>query len=126
MHKVDPLYAVAFIRTFLDCLIEYFGQVTPPALRDDFDTVHQLLEEILDAGGHPTYHSPNTLREIVLLLSLITKVLSVTGVSRLTGSTTNSMSAFASPVSWRRAGVRYNNDEIYFDIVETSYVVVNE
>ncbi|KAI0253153.1 Mu homology domain-containing protein [Lactifluus subvellereus] len=116
---LDPLYAFAFIRTFLDILIEYFGQ-------DSFDTVHQLLEETLDAGGHPLTTSPNALREIVLPPSLITKVLSVTGVSGLTGPTTNSMSAFASPIPWRRAGVRYNNNEIYFDIVETLDAVVNK
>ena len=126
LPQVDPLYAFAFIRTFLDILIEYFGQVTPPTLRDNFDTVHQLLEETLDAGGHPLTTSPNALREIVLPPSLITKVLSVTGVSGLTGPTTNSMSAFASPIPWRRAGVRHNNNEIYFDIVETLDAVVNK
>ena len=53
ISQVDPLYAFAFIRTFLDILIEYFGEVTAPTLRDNFDVVHQLLEETLDAGGHP-------------------------------------------------------------------------
>jgi AP-3 complex subunit mu len=124
-HKVDPLYAFAFIRTFLDILIEYFGDVTAPTLRDNFDTVYQLLEETLDAGGHPLTTSPNALREIVLPPSLITTILSVTGVSGLTGPTTNSMSAFSSPIPWRRAGVRHNNNEIYFDIVETLDAVVN-
>src|SRR5258708_33350874 len=63
--KVDPLYAFAFIRTFLDILIEYLGEVTAPTLKDNFDIVHQLLEETLDAGGHPLTTSPNALRDIV-------------------------------------------------------------
>jgi AP-3 complex subunit mu len=125
-RKVDPLYAFTFIRTFLDILIEYFGQVTAPTLRDNFDTVHQLLEETLDAGGHPLTTSPNALREIVIPPSLMTKILSVTGVSGLTGPTMNSMSAFSSPIPWRRAGIRYNNNEVYFDIVETLDAVVNK
>ena len=124
--KVDPLYAFAFIRTFLDILIEYFGEVTVPTLKDNFDIVHQLLEETLDAGGHPLTTSPNALRDIVLPPSLITKILSVTGVSGLTGPTTNNMSAFSSPIPWRKAGVRYNHNEIYFDIVETLDAVVNK
>ncbi|KAH9967729.1 Mu homology domain-containing protein [Lactifluus volemus] len=123
---LDPLYAFTFIRTFLDILVEYFGQVTAPTLRDNFDTVHQLLEETLDAGGHPLTTSPNALREIVIPPSLMTKILSVTGVSGLTGPTMNSMSAFSSPIPWRRAGVRYNNNEVYFDIVETLDAVVNK
>ena len=126
ISQVDPLYAFAFIRTFLDILIEYFGEVTAPTLRDNFDTVHQLLEETLDAGGHPLTTSPNALRDIVLPPSLITKILSVTGVSGLSGPTTNNLSAFSSPIPWRKAGVRYNNNEIYFDIVETLDAVVNK
>jgi AP-3 complex subunit mu len=125
-YQVDPLYAFAFIRTFLDILIEYFGEVTAPILKDNFDVVHQLLEETLDAGGHPLTTSPNALRDIVLPPSLITKILSVTGVSGLSGPTTNNMSAFSSPIPWRKAGIRYNNNEIYFDIVETLDAVVNK
>ncbi|KAH9991663.1 mu-adaptin 3 [Russula compacta] len=108
---IDPLYAFTFIRTFLDILIEYFGE---------------LLEEVLDAGGHPLTTSPNALRDIVLPPSLITKILSVTGVSGVSGPTTNSLSAFSSPIPWRKTGVRYNNNEIYFDMVETLDAVVNK
>jgi AP-3 complex subunit mu len=124
--KVDPLYAFAFIRTFLDILIEYFGELTAPTLKDNFDIVHQLLEETLDAGGHPLTTSPNALRDIVLPPSLITKILSVTGVSGLSGPSTSNMSAFSSPIPWRKAGIRYNNNEVYFDIVETLDAVVNK
>ncbi|KAF8485290.1 clathrin adaptor mu subunit [Russula ochroleuca] len=123
---LDPLYAFAFIRTFLDILIEYFGELTAPTLKDNFDIVHQLLEETLDAGGHPLTTSPNALRDIVLPPSLITKILSVTGVSGLSGPSASSMSAFSSPIPWRKAGIRYNNNEVYFDIVETLDAVVNK
>ncbi|KAI9510954.1 clathrin adaptor mu subunit [Russula earlei] len=125
-QDLDPLYALAFIRTFIDILVEYFGQVTPPTLKDNFDIVHQLLEETLDAGGHPNTTSPNALRDIVLPPSLITKILSVTGVSGISGPSTNNMSAFSSPIPWRKAGVRYNNNEVYFDILETLDAVVNK
>ncbi|KAI9456976.1 clathrin adaptor mu subunit [Lactarius psammicola] len=123
---LDPLYAFTFIRTFLNILIEYFGEVTAPVLRDNFDIVHQLLEETLDAGGHPLTTAPNALRDIVLPPSLISKILSVTGVSGPSGPTTNNLSAFSSPIPWRKAGLRYNHNDIYFDIVETLDAVVNK
>jgi len=41
--QVYPLYAFTFIRTFLNILIEYFGEVIAPVLRDNFDIVRQLL-----------------------------------------------------------------------------------
>ncbi len=124
--QVDPLYAFTFIRTFLNILIEYFGEVTAPVLRDNFDIVHQLLEETLDAGGHPFTTAPNALRDIVLPPSIISKILSVTGVSGPSGPTTNNLSAFSSPIPWRKAGLRYNHNDIYFDIVETLDAVVNK
>ena len=126
LTQVDPLYAFTFIRTFLDILIEYFGEVTAPVLRDNFDIVHQLLEETLDASGHPLTTAPNALRDIVLPPSLITKLLSVAGVAGHSGPTTSNLSAFSSPIPWRKAGLRYNNNEIYFDIVETLDAVVNK
>lgn len=126
LPQVDPLYAFTFIRTFLDILIEYFGEVTAPVLRDNFDIVHQLLEETLDASGHPLTTAPNALRDIVLPPSLITKLLSVAGVAGHSGPTTSNLSAFSSPIPWRKAGLRYNNNEIYFDIVETLDAVVNK
>ncbi|KAF8257419.1 Mu homology domain-containing protein [Lactarius quietus] len=123
---LDPLYAFSFIRTFLDILMEYFGEVTAPVIRENFDIVHQLLEETLDASGHPLTTAPNALRDIVLPPSLISKILSVTGVTGHSGPTTSNLSAFSSPIPWRKAGLRYNSNDIYFDIVETLDAVVNK
>ncbi|KAI0052573.1 clathrin adaptor mu subunit [Auriscalpium vulgare] len=125
-RDTDPLYAFAFLRTFVDILHEYFGDVTAPALKDHFDVVYQLLEETLDSGGHPLTTSPNALRDIVIPPSLLTKILSVAGVSGLSGPSTHGMGAFASPIPWRKAGVRYNSNEIYFDISETLKATVSK
>ncbi|KAH9175083.1 hypothetical protein EDB89DRAFT_2066865 [Lactarius sanguifluus] len=73
-------------------------------LRDNVDIVHQLLEETINAGGHPltTSPRPNVLRDIVLPPFLINKILFVTG---------------SDPMA--RAGFCYNHNDIYyFGIVE--------
>ncbi|KAI9429819.1 hypothetical protein H4582DRAFT_2104399 [Lactarius indigo] len=62
--------------TFLSILIEYFGEVTAPVLRDNFDIVHQLLEEILCACGHSLTTAPNVLHGIVLPPSFVSKLFS--------------------------------------------------
>ncbi|KAI0069170.1 clathrin adaptor mu subunit [Artomyces pyxidatus] len=126
---IDPLYAFAFLRTFIEILQDYFGDVTGPSLKDNFDVVYQLLEETLDSGGHPLTTSPNALRDIVIPPSLLNKILSVAGVSGLAGSGAHGvhgMGAFSSPIPWRKAGVRYNTNEIYFDVAETLKAVVNK
>ncbi|KAI0922027.1 hypothetical protein AcW1_004151 [Taiwanofungus camphoratus] len=122
---VDPLYAFAFLQTFIDILCEYFGHISAETLKENFDIVYQLLEETLDSGGHPLTTSPNTLRDIVLPPSFLHKVLSVAGVSGLASPSANSH-PFASPIPWRKAGVKYNNNEIYFDVVETLDAIVNK
>jgi hypothetical protein len=39
---VDPVFVFAFLRTFLDILQEYLGDVTAGTIRDNFDTVYQV------------------------------------------------------------------------------------
>jgi len=34
--------------------------------------------------------------------------------------------AFTSPIPWRKAGLRYNSNDIYFDVVEELRAVVNK
>ncbi|KAJ6627399.1 Mu homology domain-containing protein [Mycena sp. CBHHK59/15] len=128
---VDPLFAFAFLQTFIDILREYFGTVSAATLKDNFDVVYQLLEETLDSGGHPLTTSPNALRDIVLPPSLLSKLLNVAGAN--INSTINSGSGlgaaggpFSSPIPWRKAGLRYNSNEIYFDVVEELKVIVNK
>ncbi|GBE79230.1 clathrin adaptor mu subunit [Sparassis latifolia] len=123
--NLDPLYAFAFLQTFIDILREYFGTVSADTLRENFDVVYQLLEETLDSGGHPSTTSTNTLRDIVLPPTLLQKMLNVAGVSGLANPGTNTH-PFASPIPWRKVGVRYNNNEIYFDVSETLEAIVNK
>ncbi|KDQ64962.1 hypothetical protein JAAARDRAFT_117303 [Jaapia argillacea MUCL 33604] len=117
---VDPLFAFAFLRTFIDILQEYFDAVSPAILRDNFDVVYQLLEETLDSSGHPLTTSPNALRDIVLPPSLLNKLL--TGVGA--GVAHQTPNPFASPIPWRKSAVRYNSNEIYFDIIEDLRAIV--
>jgi AP-3 complex subunit mu len=73
--------------------------------------------------GHPLTTESNTLRDIVLPPSIINKILSAAGVS---GTLTTTVPApFSSPIPWRRTGVKYNNNEIYFDFVEHYDAIVS-
>jgi len=129
--NVDPLLGFAFLQTFINILREYFGDLSAATLKDNFDVVYQLLEETLDSGGHPLTTSPNALRDIVLPPSLLNKLLSVAGAN--INSTINSGSglgaaggAFSSPIPWRKTGLKYTSNEIYFDLVEELQAIVNK
>ena len=34
--------------------------------------------------------------------------------------------AFSSPIPWRKAGLKYNTNELYFDVVEELKAIVNK
>ncbi|KAF9057497.1 Mu homology domain-containing protein [Panaeolus papilionaceus] len=128
--NVDPAIALVFLQTFVEILKEYFGNLSAATLKENFDVVYQLLEETLDSGGHPLTTSSNALRDIVLPPSLLTKLLNVAGAN-LT-ATINSGAGlgaaggpFSSTIPWRKAGLRYTHNEIYFDIVEELQAIVN-
>ncbi|KAJ7067944.1 Mu homology domain-containing protein [Mycena amicta] len=127
-EDMDPLFAFAFIQTFIDILREYFGTPSAATLKDNFDVVYQLLEETLDSGGQPLTTSPNALRDIVLPPSLLSKLLNVAGAN-LTSAINSGSSIggpFSSPIPWRKTGVRYTSNEIYFDMVEQLKAIVNK
>ncbi|KAJ7590738.1 Mu homology domain-containing protein [Mycena floridula] len=124
---VDPLFAFAFMKTFNEILHEYFGSVSAATLKDNFDVVYQLLEETLDASGHPLTTFPNALRDIVLPPSLLTKLLGAAGANLNPAIGQGpSTGAFSSPIPWRKSGVRYTSNEIYFDVVEGLKAIVNK
>lgn len=116
----DPLFALAFLDAFLSILQQYLGELSANIVREHLDVVYQLLEEMLD-DGRPLTIEPNTLRDIVLPPSFFKNVLSISGIPGLAKA---SASPFASPIPWRKAGVRYNQNEILFDLAEEMDAVV--
>jgi len=120
--EVDPLFVFAFLRTFLETLQEYLGDLSAASLKDNFDVVYQLLEEVLD-DGYPLTTELNALRDIVLPPSFFNKVVSVAGIPGLSKASGH---PFSSPIPWRKAGLRYSNNEIRVDIVEDLDAVVNK
>jgi len=86
---------------------------------------------MLDSGGHPLTTSSNALRDIVLPPSLLNKLLNVAGAN-FTKVINSGLGpgaaggAFSSPIPWRKAGLRYTSNEIYFDVVEELRAIVNK
>ena len=135
---MDPLFVFAFLQRFVEILQDYLGDVSASSLKDNFDVVYQvgisphrsginfhacakLLEEMVD-DGYPLTTESSALRDIVLPPSFVNKILSVAGVAGLAKA---SATPFASPMPWRKAGIKYNNNEIYFDVVEQLDAIVS-
>ena len=81
----------------------------------------------MDSGGHPLTTATNALRDIVLPPSLLSKLLNVAGANITSAINSGSGGGpFASPMPWRKAGLRYASNEIYFDVVEELDALVNK
>ncbi|WWC89889.1 uncharacterized protein L201_004818 [Kwoniella dendrophila CBS 6074] len=121
-QEVNPLFAFSFLDSFLDTLKDYLGEITEIAIKDNFDIIYMLIEEMLDEG-HPMTMETNMLKEIVLPPTLMRKLLNVAGVSGLQTPTTQ---PFTAPIPWRRPGVRHSSNEIYFDIEESLDAIIDK
>ncbi|OCF36507.1 AP-3 complex subunit mu [Kwoniella heveanensis BCC8398] len=121
-QEVNPLFAISFLDSFLDTLRDYLGEITETTIKDNFDIIYMLIEEMLDEG-HPMTMETNMLKEIVLPPTLMRKLLNVAGVSGLQTPTT---APFTAPIPWRRSGVRHSSNEIYFDIEESLDAILDK
>lgn len=127
-REVDPLVPMTFLRSFIAILQEYLVQSTDPALltedvlRDHFDIVYQLFEEILDTDGNILTTEVNMLKSLVLPPNWVGKLVKAVGVSGLASA---APPALISPIPWRRPNSKYTNNELYVDLVETLEGIVS-
>jgi AP-3 complex subunit mu len=114
--EVPALGVLEFLHRIVDVLELYLGAVSESSLTSNFSTVFQLLEEMIDSG-YPLLTEPNQLMTLVPPPSLGGRVAAlVTGRS---STITEKLDPTAtSVISWRRGGVSYMQNEIFFDIFE--------
>lgn len=123
--EVSPLLILEFLHRVADTFQDYFG--TPAdesAIKENFSTVYQLLEEMVDYGW-PLTTEPNALKAMIRPPTMMEKFQQVvTGSS--TGVVANELpNGTISNMPWRKAGVSYQNNEVYIDIVEEIDTIVD-
>ena len=118
--EVRPLLILEFLHRVADIFVEYFGSpADEPAIKDNFSTVYQLLEEMVDYGW-PLTTEPNALKAMIQPPTVMSKILQTT-----TNVSDELPSGTISNMPWRAAGVTYTQNEIYVDIVEEVDAIVN-
>ncbi|KAH8556450.1 Mu homology domain-containing protein [Umbelopsis sp. PMI_123] len=113
--EVDPLLVFEMIHRIIDILVDYLGDVSEVSIRDNFVIVYQLLEEMMDYG-YPLTTEPNALKQIILPPTIMNKVMNT--VVAASGVGQKLPQSTMSSIPWRKAGVKYAQNEIYFDIIE--------
>ncbi|OZJ05332.1 hypothetical protein BZG36_01595 [Bifiguratus adelaidae] len=113
--EVEPQMIFEFIHRIIDVVQEYLGDVSEMSIRDNFVIVYQLLEEMMDYG-YPLTTETSVLKEVIPPPTVYNKVYST--VSAAAGVGQKLPSGTLSSIPWRKLGIKYANNEIYFDVVE--------
>ena len=121
--ETQPLLAIEFLHRVFDIFEEYFGTVEESTIKENFATVYQLLEEMMDYG-YPLTTEPNALKAMIKPASVISRLTSAaTGLSNVSDVLPDGT---ISNMPWRKTGVKYAQNEIYLDIIEEIDAIVDK
>uniref|UniRef100_W5MAI4 AP-3 complex subunit mu-1 n=1 Tax=Lepisosteus oculatus TaxID=7918 RepID=W5MAI4_LEPOC len=116
--EVPPLFVIEFLHRVAETFQDYFGECSEAAVKDNVVIVYELLEEMLD-NGFPLATESNILKELIRPPTILRSVVNtITGKSCSSNVGETLPTGQLSTIPWRRAGVKYTNNEAYFDVVE--------
>ncbi|CAM9606535.1 unnamed protein product, partial [Choristocarpus tenellus] len=112
---VMPLQVIEFLHRVFDIMGDYLGRVDELAIKESFSLVYQLLEEMMD-NGYPLTTEPNALKAMIKPPTTFDRMVAAAiGKSNISDVLPDGT---VSSMPWRKAGVKYTQNEIYLDIVE--------
>ncbi|RHY04934.1 hypothetical protein DYB36_008096 [Aphanomyces astaci] len=120
LREISPLFVIEFLHRVVAVFRDYFGSFEESAIKDNFSTVYQLLEEMLD-NGYPLTTEPNALKAMVAPPSTVNRIAAIVS-SRVSDQLPDGA---ISNIPWRKAGVKYTQNEIYFDVVEEIDAIID-
>lgn len=116
-HEVTPLLVTEFLHRVVDVFRDYFNEVSEESIKENFITVYQLMDEMMD-NGIPMTTEPNVLKTMIMPPTILGRVATSMGVSDTSNITSDLPEGMLSSIWWRKKGVKYTNNEIYLDVVE--------
>jgi len=118
-----PLLCIEFLHRLASTFSDYFGTpVDDELIKENFSTVYMLLEEMNDYGN-PLTTEPNALQSMIIPPTVLGKIQQViSGTNNVKESLPDGT---VSNMPWRRAGVKYAQNEIYVDLVEEIDAIVD-
>ncbi|RKP01532.1 hypothetical protein CXG81DRAFT_25806 [Caulochytrium protostelioides] len=119
--EAPPASVLALLRHLIALLADYVGAVSASALRTHVVVVCELLEEVVDAGV-PALTEPALLREIVPPPSRLAQVIDAVALTRLADRTP---AGHFSAIPWRQPHLRYAQNALWLDMVETVHLVAD-
>lgn len=121
--EIQPLFVIEFLHRIFDTFVEYFNVCTEKVIKENLVIVYELLEEMLD-NGFPLATESNVLKELIKPPNVIRAVVNtMTGQSNVANSLPSGQ---LSNIPWRKSGVKYANNEAYFDVTEEVDAIIDK
>ncbi|XP_054720314.1 AP-3 complex subunit mu-1-like [Uloborus diversus] len=121
--EVSPLFVIEFLHRVVDTFDDYFGDCSETLIKEHYVMVYELLDEMLD-NGFPLATESNILKEMIKPPNILRTIANtVTGRSNISNTLPTGQ---LSSIPWRRTGVKYTNNEAYFDIIEEVDAIIDK
>ncbi|GBP12133.1 AP-3 complex subunit mu-1 [Eumeta japonica] len=122
-QEVAPLFVIEFLHRVVDTFQDYFSDCTETIIKENYVVVYELLDEMLD-NGFPLATESNILKELIKPPNILRTIANtVTGKSNVSSILPSGQ---LSNVPWRRSGVKYANNEAYFDVIEEVDAIIDK
>lgn len=123
MEETPPLFVIEFLHRIVDIFQDYFSDCTESIIKENYVVIYELLDEMLD-NGFPLATESNILKELIKPPNILRSIAnSVTGKSNVSDILPSGQ---LSNIPWRRTGVKYTNDEAYFDVIEEVDAIIDK
>lgn len=122
-QEFPPLFVIEFLHRVVDTFDDYFSECTESIIKENYVVVYELLDEMLD-NGFPLATESNILKELIKPPNILRTIAnSVTGKSNVSSTLPSGQ---LSAIPWRRSGVKYTNNEAYFDVIEEVDAIIDK
>lgn len=121
--NTDASVIFEFLLSFTQLLEQYLGSLDEESVLDNFSTIYDLLDEVLDCG-YPQSMDINHLKQIIPIVT------NGNGSSKqmikpILAKSTSTPDLVNSDVPWRKLGIKYRKNEIYLDVYEKVNVLIS-
>ncbi|CAI4228589.1 unnamed protein product [Auanema sp. JU1783] len=121
--ETPPLMVIEFLHRVVSTLTQYFDECSDSSVKENCVMVFELLDEMLD-NGYPLVTELNILQDLIKPPNFLRNI-----ANQVTGRTNHSETlptGQLSNIPWRRQGVKYTNNEAYFDVIEEIDAIIDK
>jgi len=125
--NTDASVIFEFLYKFETLLLQYFGDLTDSIIKDHFNTIYDLLDEVLEFG-YPQSMDFNNLKNVVPPPKGLAQYSAMRPKlnTNKSNSKLNTHRELSTDIPWRKSDIKYRRNEIFLDVCEKINVLISK